>query len=78
MSSTQERLGKHEQVAYAVAPIPTLEITRLSERGIETMGGVVPGEHTVAVYFEDQLFHENFLVHDVHLARNTMTPTFRS
>ena len=53
----------------AAAPNPTLEITISSERGIEIMGDVVPGEHTVAVRFEDQIVHENFLGHDVHLTR---------
>ena len=53
----------------ASEPSATLQITLSSERGIEVEGDLVPGEHTVAVHFENQKAHEHFLGHDVHLAR---------
>lgn len=57
----------------ASAPEPTLALTISSGRGIEMMGDATAGEHTVAVRFEDQQAHENFLGHDVHLVRLTDT-----
>ncbi|MFV1981840.1 MAG: hypothetical protein ACC655_11855 [Rhodothermia bacterium] len=53
------------------APEPTadLNITLSSARGIEIEGEVTPGEHTVSVYFEDQVVHENFVEQDDHLVR---------
>jgi hypothetical protein len=53
------------------APEPTATMTlRLSsERGIEVQGDPTAGQHTVAVHFEDQQIHENFVGHDVHLVR---------
>jgi hypothetical protein len=56
-------------VSGAKEPRATLMITLSSERGIEVDGEPTPGEHTVRVHFEDQKIHENFLGHDVHLAR---------
>jgi hypothetical protein len=53
----------------ASAPAPTLDLTISSERGIEVEGDVGPGEHTIAVHFEDQVVYEHFLGHDVHLVR---------
>lgn len=50
-------------------PDATLRITLSSERGIEVEGDPLPGDHTVAVHFEDQQIHENFLGQDVHLVR---------
>jgi hypothetical protein len=58
-----------EESSSAPEPRATLTITLSSERGIEVEGDPTPGEHTVAVYFEDQQIHENFLGHDVHLVR---------
>jgi hypothetical protein len=58
-----------EESSNAAEPRATLTITLSSARGIEVQGDPTPGEHTVAVYFEDQQIHENFLGHDVHLAR---------
>lgn len=58
-----------EDSSAAPEPTGTVEITLSSERGIEIAGDVVPGEHTVAVHFEDQTVHENFVGHDVHLVR---------
>ena len=51
------------------APMADLNMTLSSERGIEVDSMVAPGEHTIAVHFEDQKQHENFVGHDVHLAR---------
>jgi len=53
------------------APEPTadLRITLSSERGIEVSGDPTPGRHTIAVTFEDQKVHENFVGNDLHLAR---------
>lgn len=53
----------------ASAPEPTLSLTISSGRGIEMTGDVIAGEHTIAVRFEDQQAHENFVGHDVHLVR---------
>ena len=50
-------------------PVSTIKLTISSERGIEGGGDVMAGEHTVAVRFEDQVVHEHFLGHDVHLIR---------
>jgi len=58
-----------EASSNAAAPSATLRITISSERGIEIEEEPTPGKHTVAVYFEDQKIHENFLGHDVHLVR---------
>ena len=58
-----------EDSSAALEPSATLEITLSGERGIEVEGDLVPGEHAVVVYFEDQKVHENFVGHDVHLAR---------
>lgn len=50
------------------APMADLNMTLSSERGIEIDSVITPGQHTVAVHFEDQKQHENFVGHDVHLA----------
>lgn len=58
-----------EDSTAASEPSATLAITLSSERGIEVEGAPTPGRHTVAVHFEDQITHENFVGHDIHLAR---------
>lgn len=58
-----------EEASGASAPMPTLEIRLSSERGMEVDGAMTLGLHTVAVHFTDQQVHENFVGHDVHLAR---------
>ncbi|MDH3285831.1 MAG: hypothetical protein OEQ13_13950, partial [Acidobacteriota bacterium] len=58
-----------DEASTAPEPSATLEITLSGERGIEVEGELVPGAHTVAVRFEDQKVHENFVGHDVHLVR---------
>jgi hypothetical protein len=50
-------------------PDADLRLTLSSERGIEMEGYPQPGRQTVAVYFEDQTVHENFVGHDVHVGR---------
>jgi hypothetical protein len=58
-----------EESSSAPEPRATLTITLSSERGIEIDAEPTPGKHIVAVHFEDQQVHENFLGHDVHLVR---------
>lgn len=58
-----------DQISPGREPVATLTVTISGERGIDVEGDPVPGEHIVAVRFEDQLVHENFVGHDVHLAR---------
>ncbi len=58
-----------EESSGASEPRATLTITLSSTRGIEVEGDPTPAKHTVLVHFEDQIIHENFLGHDVHLAR---------
>jgi hypothetical protein len=53
----------------APEPTATLDLTLSSTRGIEIHGSPRPGEQTIAIHFEDQTLHENFVGHDVHLAR---------
>jgi hypothetical protein len=55
----------------AAEPLPTLEISIDSENGMEVVGEPSAGSHTVAVHFKDQVLHEHFLGHDVHLVRLT-------
>jgi len=50
-------------------PEATAELTLSSARGIEAPATMIPGVHTIAVHFEDQTVHENFVGHDVHLVR---------
>jgi hypothetical protein len=57
----------------AAAPEPTLTLTVSGGGGIEMTDNATAGEHTIAVRFEDQQAHENFVGHDVHLVRLTDT-----
>jgi hypothetical protein len=50
-------------------PTPTLRLEISSMDGITMDATPMPGTHTVAVHFADQTVHENFVGHDVHLAR---------
>lgn len=50
-------------------PEASLELKLSKERGIEGSRDLAAGRHTVAVHFADQAAHENFVGHDVHLAR---------
>jgi hypothetical protein len=58
-----------DEPSGAPEPEATLELTLSSGRGIEVRGRPVAGTNTVAVHFEDQTVHENFVGHDVHLVR---------
>lgn len=60
-----------DDVSGASEPTASLEITISGEGGIEVHGTPSAGEHTVAVHFQDQTVHENFVGHDVHLVRLT-------
>ena len=53
----------------AAEPRADFTVTVSREKGIEMHGEPGPGPRTVAVRFEDQGLHENFVGHDVHLAR---------
>jgi hypothetical protein len=58
-----------EQVSTLPEPNASMTVTLSSERGIEVSGTPAAGRQTVAVYFEDQKAHENFVGHDLHLAQ---------
>ena len=58
-----------DEQAQSAEPVATLNLTISAERGIEISGDPTPGTHTVGVHFADQTVHENFVGHDVHLAR---------
>ena len=62
-----------DAVSQVAEPAATMRITMSAARGIEVAGDPLIGPQTVAVYFEDQRVHENFVGHDVHLARLTDT-----
>lgn len=53
----------------ASEPTADIEVSVSSETGFTVRGDVGPGERTVAVTYEDQTVHENFVGHDVHIAR---------
>ncbi|WP_373495644.1 hypothetical protein [Aquiflexum sp.] len=50
-------------------PEATHSITLSSEKGIVREDSLTAGKHTIAVYFEDQIGHENFVGHDLHLVK---------
>jgi hypothetical protein len=53
----------------ASEPRPDVAITLSSGSGIEIDGAPRAGANVVAVHFSDQAPHENFVGHDVHVAR---------
>jgi len=57
------------EASGAPEPVATLEISIDSESGMTVVGEPSAGPQTVAVHFEDQVLHEHFLGHDVHMAR---------
>lgn len=59
----------HEESTGASPPAPDIELTISRKGGIGVSGDIGPGRRTVAVRFEDQSPHENFVGHDVHLVR---------
>lgn len=52
-----------------VEPTATLRLDISSTGGITMYSAPSAGAHTVAVSFSDQTVHENFVGHDIHLAR---------
>ena len=58
-----------EPTAPTEAPSADAEIRISSELGIEFGGDLPSGPITVAVHFDDQTGHENFVGHDVHLVK---------
>lgn len=52
-----------------VEPTATLRLAISSTGGITMSSAPTAGTHTVAVDFSDQIVHENFVGHDIHLAR---------
>ncbi len=62
LTVTPENNGRSE-------PTADIRITVSAENGIEVEGEATPGEHVVAVRWADQTVHENFVGHDVHLAK---------
>jgi hypothetical protein len=57
------------EASGAVEPSPTLSVRISSASGIEIEGTPSAGTHMVRVDFDDQVVHENFVQHDVHVAR---------
>ncbi len=51
------------------APSADIEIKVSGESGFTVTGSPVAGKQVVAVTFEDQKVHENFVQHDLHLVR---------
>lgn len=52
-----------------VEPTATLRLDISTAGGISMSSAPSAGVHTVAVHFSDQTVHENFVGHDIHLAR---------
>ncbi len=51
------------------APQPTMQLTISGEDGFAFEGEPLAGDNVIAVHFADQKLHENFVGHDVHLAK---------
>lgn len=64
-----EQFTVTEVASGASEPEATLRMTISREGGIDVDTDVPAGLHTIAVHFEDQSAHENFVGHDVHLVR---------
>lgn len=60
-----------DELSGAPEPVPNLKISIGSEIGMNVVGEPSVGLQTVAVHFDDQVVHEHFLGHDVHLVRLT-------
>jgi hypothetical protein len=59
-------------VTPAASSVPEPKATlavRIAGDGIEILGEPRPGLQTIGVHFDEQMAHEHFLGHDVHLAR---------
>ncbi|MFH4968932.1 hypothetical protein V8G61_12075 [Gaetbulibacter sp. M240] len=50
-------------------PEPTVNITISSEDGITYDKGITKGKQVFSVHFKDQIVHENFVGHDINLAK---------
>ena len=57
-----------KETSDGTSPTPTLNVEVSREGGIELKDEPTAGLHTIAVHFENQGPHENFMGHDVHLA----------
>ena len=62
----EESSGKEE-------PTADVSINVSGESRLKINNTITTGEHTFAVTFDDQKTHENFVGHDVHLARLSQT-----
>jgi hypothetical protein len=60
-----------DEPSGAPEPVPMMEISISSEDGMIVAGEPTTGPQTIAVHYVDQAVYENFLGHDVHLARLT-------
>lgn len=58
-----------QEMSQAPQPAPSLRVILSSQAGITLQGTPAAGTHTFMVEYQDQTVHENFLGHDVHLAR---------
>lgn len=54
-----------------IMPESTVQMTVSSENGFVFEQGFTAGNHVIEVNFEDQVPHENFVGHDVHLVKLT-------
>ena len=50
-------------------PVSTINMTISAEDGIKVAGDITPGSHVMRVEYTDQMVHENFVGHDVHLVK---------
>ncbi|TBW27121.1 hypothetical protein [Gramella sp. KN1008] len=64
-----EGIHVSEETSKIKEPESTLDINISSTSGIQFKSDIRPGQHVVSVYFEDQVVHEHFLGHDVHLVK---------
>jgi hypothetical protein len=60
-----------DEDSAAPEPDAAFRITISSEAGIELQGEPARGLQTFSVHFQDQTVHENFVGHDLHIARLT-------
>lgn len=64
-----EGIHVSEETSKIQEPKSTMDLSISSTSGIQINSKIRPGQHVVSVYFEDQVVHEHFLGHDVHLVR---------
>ena len=58
-----------DEASVVPEPSADLHVSISSEHGIQVEGDPSEGQTTVAVHFLDQTAHENFVGHDLHVAR---------